>query len=89
MKNLLTPLAKSVLVPLGLETASSTDGAIQKKYFNSGVTTLILSNEKLVDTMKQLSLVRALVCWQKVVYGKYKNIMNIFRVKCNSALLKK
>ena len=52
MKNLLTPLAKSVLVPLGLETASSTDGAIQKKYFNSGVTTLILSNEKLVDTMK-------------------------------------
>ena len=52
MKNLLTPLAKSVLVPLGLESASSTDGAIQKKYFNSGVTTLILSNEKLVDTMK-------------------------------------
>ena len=52
MKNLLTPLAKSVLVPLGLEAASSIDGAIQKKYFNSGVTTLILSNEKLVDTMK-------------------------------------
>ena len=51
MKNLLTPLAKSALVPLGLETASSTDGAIQKKYFSSGVTTLILSSEKLVDTM--------------------------------------
>ena len=52
MKYLLTPLAKSALVPLGLETASSTDGAIQKKYFSSGVTTLILSSEKLVDTMK-------------------------------------
>ena len=52
MKNLLTPLAKSALVPLGLETASSTDRAIQKKYFSSGVTTLILSSEKLVDTMK-------------------------------------
>ena len=32
MKNVLIPLAKSVLVPLGLTaTASATDGAIQKK----------------------------------------------------------
>ena len=38
MKKLLIPLPKSVLIPLGLETAaSSTDAAIQKKIFKSGI----------------------------------------------------
>ena len=37
MKCLLTPLAKSVLLPLGVTaTASATDAAIQKKIFGSG-----------------------------------------------------
>ena len=41
MKNLLKPLAKSVLNPLGLTAATSaTDAAIQKKMFGSGTTTL-------------------------------------------------
>ena len=45
--NLLKPLAKSVLVPLGLTAAASaTDVAIHKKMFWSGTTTLINSNEK-------------------------------------------
>ena len=43
--NLLKPLAKSVLVPLGLTAAASaTDVAIHKKMFWSGMTTLIISN---------------------------------------------
>ena len=46
--NVLKPLAKSVLVPLGL-TTSATDTAIQKKIFRSGTTTLIFSNEELND----------------------------------------
>ena len=34
MKNLLTPLSKSVLIPLGLTAATSaTDAALQKKIF--------------------------------------------------------
>ena len=44
--NILKPLAKSVLLPLGLtETASAIDATIQKKTYGSGTTTLINSNE--------------------------------------------
>ena len=51
MKNL--PLAKSVLIPLGLTAGVSlTDAAIQKKIFGSGMTTLIISNEEMNDVMK-------------------------------------
>ena len=47
MKNVLKPLAKSVLVPLVLTSvASATDAAIRKKMFGSGVTTLIISNDE-------------------------------------------
>ena len=43
MENVLKPLAKSVLIPLGLKAAASaTDPAIRKKFFGSGVTTLII-----------------------------------------------
>ena len=46
MKNVLTPLAKGVLVPLGLTAAASaTDAAIKKKTFEFGIT-LIISNEE-------------------------------------------
>ena len=43
MGNVLNPLAKSVLIPLGLTTVASatTDTAIYKKMFGSGFTTLI------------------------------------------------
>ena len=45
--NILKPLAKSVLLPLGLtEAASATDATIQKKTYGSWTTTLIISNEK-------------------------------------------
>ena len=51
--NVLKTLAKSVLIPLELTlAASATDSAIHKKIFGSGVTTLIISNEEMNDTMK-------------------------------------
>ena len=52
MKNILKPLAKSVLIPLGLTAgASATDPTIHKKMFGSGFTTII-SNEEMNDIMK-------------------------------------
>ena len=55
MKNVLKPLAKSVSIPLGLTTAlSTTDAAIQKKMFGSGVTTLIILNEEMNDIMNKV-----------------------------------
>ena len=51
--NVLKPLAKIVLIPLGLTGASSAaDAAIHKKIFGSGTTTLITSNEEMNDIMK-------------------------------------
>ena len=65
MKNVLKPLAKSVLIPLRFTAAiSKTDAAIQKKLFGSGVTTLIISNEeingiiKIVKSLKKSGLLR-------------------------------
>ena len=61
IKNPLKPLAKSVLMPLGLTAAASaTDTAIHKKMFGSGRpldlasrnATLIISNEEMNDIMK-------------------------------------
>ena len=52
IKNVLTPLAKSVLVLLGLtKAASTTNAAIQKKIFGSGKTASIISNEEMEDIM--------------------------------------
>ena len=51
--NVLKPLAKSVLIPLGLTAATSaTDAAIHKKMSGSANTTLIMSNEEMNDIMK-------------------------------------
>ena len=60
MKNLLKPLTKSVLGPLGLTAASATDIAIQKKVSGSGKRTLIISKKKINDIMK-ISLLKYLV----------------------------
>ena len=53
MENVLKPLAKSVLISLGLiSAASGTDAAIYKKMFGSGMTTLIISNEEMNEIIK-------------------------------------
>ena len=51
--NVLKPLAKSILIPLGLTAAASaTDAAINQNIFGSGLTTLIILNEERNDIMK-------------------------------------
>ena len=53
MKTLLTLLAKTDLMPLGLTAAASTtDAAVQKNAFGSDMTTLIISNKEMDDTMR-------------------------------------
>ena len=52
--NVIKPLAKSVLVPLGLTAAASAaDAGIHKKILGSGnTTTLIISNNEMEDIIK-------------------------------------
>ena len=58
IKNIIKPVAKSVLIPLGLTAAASAvDSGIQKKILGSGTATLIISNEDMNDILK---IVRAL-----------------------------
>ena len=53
LKNVLKSLAKSILIPFVL-TALATDGAIHKKMFGSGMTTLMISNKEMNGIMKLL-----------------------------------
>ena len=47
------PLAKNVLVPLGLTAAmSAINGSIKKKMLGSGTTTIIISNDEMNDIIK-------------------------------------
>ena len=61
IKNVIKPLAKSILIPLGLTAAASAaDAGIHKKILGSGNrhsssashTTLIISNSKMEDIVK-------------------------------------
>ena len=53
IKNVIKPLAKSVLIPLGLTAAASAaDAGIRKKILGSGNMTLIISNEEVNDIKK-------------------------------------
>ena len=48
IKNVIKPLAKSVLIPLGVTVAASAaDAGIHKKILGSGTTTLIISNDEM------------------------------------------
>ena len=52
-KSVLTPLAKSFLLPLGLSAGmSAADAVIQNKIYGSGTTVLIISNEEIEDIIK-------------------------------------
>ena len=62
MKNTLKPLAKSVLIPLGLTAAASaTDAATHKKMSGSGITTLIILYEEMNYIMKIVKSLENLV----------------------------
>ena len=53
MKNVLTPLAKSILIPLALPAGmSAADAAIQKKIYGSDTTAFKISNKEMEDIMK-------------------------------------
>ena len=54
MKNVTKPLAKSVLIPLGLTAAAlAADAGIHKKILGSGnTTTLIISNDEMEDIIE-------------------------------------
>ena len=53
IKNVIKPLAKNVLIPLGLTAAATTDAGIYKKILGSGHnTTLKTSNEEMEDILK-------------------------------------
>ena len=63
IKNVIKPLAKNVLIPLGLTAAVSTaDTGIHKKVLGTGcspapkTTTLIISNDKMKDLLKYLHI---------------------------------
>ena len=57
IRNALKPLAKSVLIPLGLTAAAlATDAAIHKKMFGSGTTILLISDVEMNDIMKIIKL---------------------------------
>ena len=56
MKNVYTPLAKIVFLPLRLTgRASATDDAIQKKIYGTCMTTVIISKEEMDDIIQIVS----------------------------------
>ena len=68
------PLAKNILVPLGVKAAASAiDAGIQKKIHGSGTTTLIISNEKINGIMK---IVQALEDSNILLKGVTKTVEN-------------
>ena len=53
IKSVIKPLAKSVLIPLGLTAAASAaDPGMHKKILGSGNTTWIISNNEIEDLIK-------------------------------------
>ena len=52
IRNVLKPLANSILMLLGLTAVAATDAAIHKKMFGSSITTLMISIEETNDIMK-------------------------------------
>ena len=61
MKSVLTPLAKKVLIPLGLSAGmSAVDSAFQKKMYGSGTTALKVSNNEMEDLIKIVKLLEDL-----------------------------
>ena len=55
LKNVVKPLAKSFLIPLGLKTAASAaDARIRKTILDSQTTALIISNYEMEDIIKMV-----------------------------------
>ena len=71
---IVVPLAKNILVPLGITAAVLTiDAGIQKKIHGSENTTLIISNEEINDIIK---IIQALEDSDILLKGVTKTIKN-------------
>ena len=78
IRNVLKPLAKSVLVPLGLTSVvSAKDAAMPKKIFGSG-TTLIIFDEEINDIKKR---VKSFKYAGLLIKGVNKRIKNEAKIK--------
>ena len=86
MKSVIQPLAKSVLIALGLTAAASAaDAAVHKKISGSGHnTTLIISNNEMKDILKTVKSLEDYGLLQKgvseTIKTKQKNIKEDFFV---------
>ena len=75
MENVLKLLAKCILMPLELTAAASTC-SVQKKIFESRMTTLIISNEEMEDIMKIVQSLEDFCLLIKSVSKRSKNEKN-------------
>lgn len=74
LTNILTPLAKSFLVPLALTAAvTATDAGIPMKIYGSGMTTLASSKEELNDIMEIVKHLDEAGLLKKSASKKFKN----------------
>ena len=77
IKNVIKPLVKTVLIPLGLTAAASaTDAGIHKKILGSGhnnTTTLIISNNEMEDIIK---IIKSLEDYCLLLKGINKTVQN-------------
>ena len=74
MTNVLTRIARSVLIPSGLTArASATDTTIQKKIYQSGMTKLTISNKEMDVNMKIVKSLKESGLFKKVVSKTIKN----------------
>ena len=79
MKYVLSPLAKRVLIPLGLTAAeSATNAAIQKNIYGSGRAALIISNGEMEDTIK---IVKSLEGSELLIKGMTETIKKEAKIK--------
>ena len=73
MRSVLTLLCQSVLIPLGLSAGMSVeDAAIQNKFYESGTTTSIISNEEMKDIMKIVKSLEESGLWIKELMKQLK-----------------
>ena len=74
MKNVLTPIAKSVFILLGLSAEmSAADASIQKNIYRSCTTELIIWNEEISEIMK---IVKALEEFGLLINGAGETVKN-------------
>ena len=80
IKNVITPLAKSILIPLEITAAASAaDAGIHKKILGSGnTTTLIISNNEIEDFIK---IVKSLEDSDLLINGITETVKNVIKNK--------